>query len=135
VCSFVDNSRGFHFQFNEMPKKFGWDDDFGDIPQEPTPVMDLPWYQSLRTLLEPYDPVKEERDSDQQFTSAEIISSIEQHHGVPQGPQQGLAKDWILPEDFVRAMEYLGYRAVNAGGLQLQWLMKKKLANSVVESR
>lgn len=101
-------------------------DDFEEEDQEPTPVTDLPWYNSLRTVLEPYRPAKDEKDSDQLFTSAEIISIVEQHHGVPQGPQQGLAESWIKPEDFVRAMEYLGFRSANTGGLQLHWLMKKK---------
>ncbi len=94
--------------------------------EEPIPVKDLPWYESLRIVLEPYQTVKSDADADKFFTSAEIISSIEQHHGVPQGVVGGHVSSWIMPEDFVRAMRYLGYYEKNAGGVQLQWLMKKK---------
>lgn len=109
-----------------MGKKFfpDFDDDF---EKEPTPVIDLPYYETLRTVLEPYTAANDDASADRTFSSAEIIKAIEEHHGVPQGMngKRG-AEKWVMPEDFVRAMKYLGYKAVNMGGLQLEWLMKAK---------
>ena len=96
-----------------------------NAPEE-TPVTKLPYYESLRLVLEPYTPAVDVRDAEQFVSSAELIASIEQHHGVVQGTQQGMAENWIRPYDFVRAMRYLGYREKNTGGIQLQWLLKKK---------
>ena len=93
---------------------------------EETPVKDLPYYNTLREALLPYQPAKDKSDATEFFSSAEIIASIEQHHGVPQGPVGKEIERWIMPGDFVRAMEQLGFRAINTGGLQLTWLMKKK---------
>lgn len=93
---------------------------------EPTPVTKLPYYETLREILAPYYAAEDAGDATDFFSSAEIISQIEQHHGVPQGPQQGLAVQWVSPNDFVRAMRYLGYREKNMGGIQLQWLLKRK---------
>lgn len=94
--------------------------------KKPVAVIELPYYDTLRTVLEPFTAVSSEADADRTFLSAEIIKAIEEHHGVPQGAQQGKAVDWVKPEDFVRAMTYLGFKAVNTGGLGLQWLMKNK---------
>lgn len=94
--------------------------------QEPTPVKELPYYNSLREALEPYIPAKDAANATDFFTTAEIIAAVEQHHGVPQGPQKGVAENWVQPGDFVRAMHHLGFREVNVGGLQLSWLCKKK---------
>lgn len=91
-----------------------------------TPVPQLPFYQTLRTVLEPYQPAISEADADHYFTSAEIIQAIEQHHGVPQGPVGKEIHTWVQPDDFVRCMRYLGYHEANAGGMQLHWLLKKK---------
>jgi len=103
------------------------DDEEEDFEQKPpTPVPQLEWYHTLRILLEPYQPADKEADADHHMTSVEIIQAIEQHHGVPQGIVGKKIYEWVLPEDFVRAMRYLGYREVNAGGLQLHWLLKKK---------
>jgi hypothetical protein len=110
-----------------MGKKFVPPDDFDDdFAKEPTPVIDLPYYETLRTVLEPYTPAADEASADRTFTSTEIIKAIEEHHGVPQGLQKGEAQAWVQPEDFVRAMQYQGYRAVNTGGMQLEWLLKNK---------
>jgi hypothetical protein len=104
-----------------------FDEDDDDFETPPVPVVDLPYYQTLRAILEPYLPADDEKSSDKTFTSAEIINAIEQHHGVPQGPvAKGDVTQWVEPEDFTRAMTYLGFKAVNVGGLALQWLMKKK---------
>lgn len=101
------------------------DDDDDSYPKEPTPVIELPYYETLRTFLEPYKPAADEASSSRTFTSSEIIKAIEEHHGVPQGMngKKGVEK-WVQPEDFVRAMTYLGYKAVNVGGAQLEWLLK-----------
>lgn len=108
------STRGFSFNEDDFPDK------------EPVPVPDLPWYNTIRSILEPYTAAADAQQSTEQFSSAELIAAIEQHHGVPQGPQQGMAQQWVSPDDFVRAMHYLGYREANYGGAQLLWLMKKK---------
>lgn len=99
-----------------------------DLPQkkEPTPVKDLPYYETLRIVLEPYRPARGEQDATDHFTSAEIISQIEQHHGVPQGVVGKSVTTWVRPDDFVRAMRHLGFREVNGGGMQLYWVMTRK---------
>ncbi|MGN6477251.1 MAG: hypothetical protein ACTHKV_08495 [Flavipsychrobacter sp.] len=103
------------------------DDDFDFKPPAPTPVVDLPYYETLRSILEPYRPADDELHADKTFSSSEIIQAIEEHHGVPQGPvAKGDVMEWVSPDDFARAMAYCGFKAVNAGGLQLVWLMKKK---------
>lgn len=102
-----------------------WDSD-EDIEKEPVPVPQLEWYETLRHILEPYEPAKNETQADKHFTSAEIISSIEQHHGVPQGVIGKEIHQLVLPGDFVRAMRYLGYQEANAGGISLLWILKKK---------
>lgn len=89
------------------------------------PVKDLPWYESLRIFLEPYKPAASLSVSDKQFSSRSIISAIESHHGVPQGMVGKEIYEWISPDDFVRAMRYLGYREANTFGNELEWLMKK----------
>lgn len=91
-----------------------------------TPVPSLPWYETLRTILEPYKPAHNEADADKYFTSREIISSIEQHHGVPQGPIGKEIQTLVYTTDFVRAMKYLGYQSANAGGVKIHWLLKRK---------
>lgn len=90
-----------------------------------TPVPDLPWYESLRLFLEPYEP-SSRQESDKTFTSTEIIRAVEAHHGVPQGVVGKEIYVWMAPEDFVRAMRYLGYREENLSGTELEWLMRKK---------
>lgn len=111
---------GKGFNFRDL------DDDADDYNPQPTPVVDLPYYETLREYLEPYLPASNEETADKLLTSAEIINAIENHHGVPQGPvSKGSVTQWVLPEDFTRAMKKLGFRSVNTGG-QLQWLMKKK---------
>ena len=62
------------------------DEDEENYDEPPTPVIDLPYYETLRAILEPYQPADDEGSADKTFTSAEIIRSIEEHHGVPQGP-------------------------------------------------
>ncbi len=96
-------------------------------PPRQTPVPDLPWFETLRTVLEPYQPAENVAEADQHFSSSEIIQSIERHHGVPQGPAGKDIALWVAPADFVRAMKHLGFQEQNTGGLQLQWLMKKKV--------
>jgi hypothetical protein len=102
-----------------------FDDD--DFPLDLTPVIDLPYYDTLRTILEPYKPADDEKSADKTFTSAEIIKAIEEHHGVPQGPvAKGDVEKYVYPDDFTRAMTYCGFKAANSGGLGLVWLMRKK---------
>lgn len=91
-----------------------------------TSVLDLPYYETLCEVLAPYIPASE-TEATAHFSSSEIISSIERHHGVPQGVVGKEITNWVLPEDFVRAMRYKGFREVNAGGLELHWPMKKKV--------
>lgn len=92
---------------------------------ELTPVQDLPWYETLRVFLEPYQPAYDFSDSTKQFSSREIIQAIESHHGVPQGIVGKETVDWISPEDFVMAMRKLGFREANITGNELEWIMKK----------
>lgn len=89
-------------------------------------LADLPWYETLLVILEPYQPATSEADADERFSSTEIIQSIEQHHGVPQGPIGKEIHIMVSWEDFVAVMRRLGYRETNSGGVQLQWLLKKK---------
>jgi hypothetical protein len=102
------------------------DDDDRDDEPKLIPVKDLPWYETLRIMLEPYEPLKANEEADKTFTSAEIISFIEQHHGVPQGPIGKEIREFVYADDFVRAMRYLGFYEVNAGDLQLHWVMRRK---------
>jgi hypothetical protein len=100
----------------------------GDDDDSPNkkPFHEQEWYDTLRTILEPYMPATGEQDAEERFSSAELISSIEQHHGVPQGLVGKDIRELFEKGDFVTAMHRLGFRETNAGGVQLQWLMKKK---------
>lgn len=112
--------RKFPFDFDDFD-----DDDFGERP--PVPVTELPYYETLRSILEPYRPASSELDADKLYTSAEIIKAIELHHGVPQGLMGKMGiKEFVQPEDFVRVMSHCGYYPVNTGGLGLMWALKNK---------
>jgi len=87
---------------------------------------DLAWYETLRIILENYQPATSDADADERFSSTEIIKSIEEHHGVPQGVVGKEIHILVSWEEFVAVMRRLGYREVNTGGVQLHWLLKKK---------
>lgn len=92
-------------------------------PPDPDAVKPIEFYESLIELLRPYEPVDNELDSDLQYSSLEIVQAIEQHFGIPQGDPDVTGID---KEQLVDYMKALGYRCVNTGGLQLQWLLKKR---------
>lgn len=92
-----------------------------DSPEfKPIPVPQLPWYETLRIFMEPYMPAASAESAELQFTSTQIINQIESHHGIPMGI---VGKDIVVlvsPDDFVRAMIYLGFHAYNFSD-QLAW--------------
>jgi len=79
----------------------------------------------LDTLLEPYEPAQSEKESDVQWTTNEILQSLETHYGVPQGDAENFSM--IEGKELVTELKKRGFVAVNTGDLQLQWLMKKKI--------
>lgn len=94
-----------------------------------TPNLDLislPWFETLRTFLESYNPVCTELQADTFLTSGEIIRAIEAHHGIPQGIVGKEVHCWVDPENFVEAMRYLGFQDINMAGDGLQWIMCSK---------
>lgn len=92
-------------------------------PPDPDAPRQIEFYESLLELLKPYQPVDNERDSDLQYSTNELIQALEQHYGVPQGDPDVTGID---TEKLVDYMKALGYVCVNTGGLQLQWLLRKK---------
>lgn len=95
------------------------DDDPNDQPDE------IPITDALTQLLDPYEPVKLEKEADKQFTTKEIIAALEMHYGVPQGDTDftTLNAGKLIVDELNRR----GFIYVNTGDLQLQWLMKKKV--------
>jgi hypothetical protein len=85
------------------------------------------WFETLRIMMEQYTQATE-KDAEQTFSTAEIINSIEQHHGIPQGLVGKKIFQLMAPDDFVKAMHRLGFNETSAGGLELHWLVKKKAA-------
>lgn len=90
-----------------------------------TPVPKLAWYETLRKILEPYQPATG-LEVENEFSTGDIIAAIERHHGVMQGPVGKTVTEWVQPQDFVRAMRYLGFIDASGGGIQLVWPVKKK---------
>lgn len=93
------------------------------ITPEKKGVEDIDFYDSLRRLLLPYQPVDNEADSDVQYSTNELIQAIEVHYAIPQGDKESAGIDG---EKLVEYMITLGYECKNTGGLQLQWLMRKR---------
>lgn len=90
--------------------------------EEKTPDQ-IPWYDSLRAMLAPYQPVATHQEADKEFTTAEIKAALELHYAVPQGdPEHSM----INGLELVDVLHELGFTAANMGGLGLHWLMKKK---------
>lgn len=104
-------------QHEEGTNKYEW-----VVPSEKQEVQTV-LMKSLDSLLAPYDPVKNERDSDVQWSTNEIISALEMHYGYSQGDGD---ENVIDGKELVEALTEKGFFAVNTGGLNLQWLMKKK---------
>lgn len=104
----------------EKPENyFEWD----VPPLSKDDVKEIEFKDTLRHMLRIYQPVEDERDSDYQFTTQELVKAIEIHFGIPQGEETTPRFD---AQDLVDYMYELGYTCVNTGGLQMQWLMKKK---------
>jgi hypothetical protein len=79
--------------------------------------------KSLDSLLGPYEPVEKERDADVQWSTNEMVAALEMHYGYPQGEADAGVIDG---KELVEALGDKGFIAVNTGGLNLQWLMRKK---------
>lgn len=104
-------------EHKEETNTYSW-----DIPPE-NEQNHADFIHSLNDLLDPYEPVFTERESDIQWTTNEIIQSIEMHYGMPQGDAEKIGIDG---KKLVDELTRLGFKASNTGGLQLQWLMRKK---------
>ena len=93
-----------------------------DNPQDDFPdISDV-----VVVLLEPYIPAKSEKESDIQFSTNEIIAALELHYGVPQGNPDYYTKNAGVI--VVSKLKEMGFIFINTGGLQLQWLMKKRVS-------
>ncbi len=79
---------------------------------------------AIDILLLPYEPVDHEIDADTHFTTAEIIGAVERHYGVPQGSTDFHTMDAGLK--VVQKLQQMGYKFINTGGLQLQWIMARR---------
>lgn len=91
-------------------------------PAEQSPE-ELGYFDSLRIMMAPYEPVDKEGDSDKQFSTAEIISALEQHYGIPQGNTDF---SLITGDKIVEFMTKLEFICINCGVLELKWIMKRK---------
>jgi hypothetical protein len=98
-----------YFEWNVTPPKKG--------------AAAIDFYDALRLILKPYVPVEQEEDSDLQYTTNELIQAVETHYAIPQGDPGLLGIDG---EKLVEYMITLGFHCANTGGLQLQWLLKKR---------
>ncbi len=98
----------------------------GEFEDDPSP-QSIDWLPFLKQMLEPYEPVARVTDADKWFTTAEIMSQLEQHFSIPQSDAKkaGMAS-MMSGEDLVTALSGLGFTTHNMGGLGLHWLMKKK---------
>jgi hypothetical protein len=83
-----------------------------------------PWYDALRRLLSSYEPAAERSEATDFFTTNEIVSAIEEHYGILKGISD--AGPWVDGQQLLDEMQALGFRAENTGGLQMQWLLKRK---------
>jgi hypothetical protein len=97
-----------------------------DVPSDKEEAQACIFHESLAKLLMPYQPANTEKEADYTFTTNELIQALEMHYAVPQGDAD-LAV--ISGTDLVNELYKFGYKAVNTGGLQLEWLMKKKIAS------
>ena len=77
----------------------------------------------LTELLKPFSPAEDQTESEKDFTTGELINAIEMHLGIPQGDPDRPCIDGALVVDYMKS---LGYKCVNTGDLQLQWLVKKR---------
>ncbi len=91
-------------------------------PDGATPEQ-IDFYASIRDLLEPYEPANTLKESTDQFSTAEIMSALERHYGVPQGDPDHTAIDGKAIVDYLKEN---GWKCLNTGGLQLEWIMVKK---------
>ncbi len=89
-------------------------------PKSPKPVE---FKEALVDLLQPYEAVDYEKDSDVQYSTPELIQALEEHLGIMQGDSDIPGID---AADLVNYMLDLGFKRVNTGGLTLEWLLKKK---------
>lgn len=79
---------------------------------------------AIDILLMPYMPVEDEKDADTHFSTAEIIGAVERHYGVPQGSTDFHTGNAGLK--VVEKLQQMGYKFINTGGLQLQWIMARR---------
>jgi hypothetical protein len=88
------------------------------IPQE------INFHNTLAVLLAPYEPALNELETDELWSTMQIISSLEKHYGICQGDPDISA---ISGPKLVDALLDLGYKVCNSGGTELSWMVKKKL--------
>jgi hypothetical protein len=94
------------------------DDEIPEIPEDLQPD----FYDTLRLLLKPYQPADTIEESNKQFSTMEIIQALELHYGIPQGNPNARG---VPGEKVVEFMTEMGYKCINTGTLQLEWLLKK----------
>jgi hypothetical protein len=94
------------------------EDDEAPVPGE------IPIEDALSILLDPYVPAMDRTEADAYYTTSEIIKSLEEHYSVPQG-----SGDFVTITAGAKVVEELkrrGFKYVNTGGLQLEWMMKRR---------
>lgn len=92
-------------------------------PPDGSTPKEIEFYATLRSLLDPYIPVETFIESTHQFTTNELLQAIEQHYAIPQGESEVFG---IEGEKLVDYLVANGWICKNTGGLQLEWLMRKK---------
>jgi hypothetical protein len=103
----------------KMPTDDLREEEIPDIPEDDR----FEFYDTLRLLLNPYQPADSIEESNKQFSTMEIIQALELHYGIPQGNPNAFG---IPGEKVVEHMQEMGYKCINTGNLQLEWLLKKK---------
>ncbi len=98
-------------------------DDLQGNPKEELTLYDK-LDDAVRTLLAPYEPADSEGDCDKRFSTNDIIAAIEMHYGIPQGSTDFV--NLIAGPKIVEILTALGFKYVNTGGLQLEWVFKLK---------
>lgn len=79
--------------------------------------LDDSWHDALLQLLEPYEAVANLKDSDYQLSTQEILHGLRKH-----------TRNFdISPAELIALMEQWGFRYENTGGVELEWLLKKKV--------
>ncbi|RYE02394.1 MAG: hypothetical protein EOP50_00190 [Sphingobacteriales bacterium] len=104
-----------------------WGDD-GFPPPPPTPEESF-WFDPLRDLLAPYSPAESVKEADVFYSTHDLIAALDQHFATLQGALVFEVREPIDAKLFVEGVQKLGFRAVNTGGLTMQWILKRRPEN------